>query len=207
MCSLEHTPHLWYRPSAQWYLHLTTMGPRNDRNSPITGRLMWMITGASSRIHANVILETGLSSNQTRAVATPFRNKTKVCLYFRRITLVKSMSKKSVKKMSAEVEGKPIGERYSGKLLIEYLEKMSMWKREGEHYSAENVGINAVRHEKHSKEYCKQYLSEETFPKSIGKTIIPKTCGEGTTYSRGVSEKKLCKKQHRMWYSKSNNIQ
>jgi hypothetical protein len=36
------------------------------------------------------------------------------------------MSKKSVKKMSAEVEGKPIGERYSGKLLIEYLEKMSM---------------------------------------------------------------------------------
>lgn len=67
---------------------------------------------------------------------------------------------------------------------------MSMWKREGEHYSAENVGINAVRHEKHSKEYCKQYLSEETFPKSIGKTIIPKTCGEGTTYSRGVSEKK-----------------
>lgn len=82
-------------------------------------------------------------------------------------------------------------------------------KSVGEHCSAENVGINAVQHEKHSKEYCKQYLSEETFPKSIGKTIIPKTCGEGTTYSRGVSgKKKLCKKQHRMWYSKptiSNN--
>ena len=112
-----------------------------------------MITGASSRIQANVILDMGPSNEGVAA--------------------------------------EPIGEWYSGKLLTEKIgRKRASEKSVGEHYPAENVGINAVRHEKHFQRGL-QTVSIN-WKKHV---LIPKTCREGTTYSPGVSEKDLCQNQ------------